>query len=141
MSLIQFQHGNTPLHEAAWRGYSRLVKVLSGLKTVNRQNNGGFTSLHLSCQAGHNQSTRELLIAGADPNLVNTYGDTPLHTAVRYGHAGVARILLSARAAPDVQNKVISYSQSKTSLNLIISWTRTTYIFHLQSVLVVEIHD
>jgi ankyrin repeat protein len=82
------------------------VNSLSGLKTVNKQNNGGFTALHLSCQAGHNQSTRELLIAGADPNLVNTYGDTPLHTAVRYGHAGVARILLSARAAPDVQNKV-----------------------------------
>ncbi|ODM95928.1 Ankyrin repeat domain-containing protein 6 [Orchesella cincta] len=76
------QHGNTCLHEASWRGYSRLVKVLSNKATVDRQNNGG-----------------------ADPNLVNTYGDTALHTAVRYGHAGVARILLSARAAPDVQNK------------------------------------
>ncbi|ODM88292.1 Ankyrin repeat domain-containing protein 6 [Orchesella cincta] len=93
------QHGNTCLHEASWRGYSRLVKVLSNKATVDRQNNGGFTALHLACQAGHNQSAR------ADPNLVNTYGDTALHTAVRYGHAGVARILLSARAAPDVQNK------------------------------------
>jgi len=100
------QHGNTCLHEAAWRGYSRLVKLLSTKETVNTQNNGGFTPLHLSCQAGHNQSTRELLLADADPKLVNTYGDTPLHTAVRYGHAGVARILLSARAPGDVQNKV-----------------------------------
>lgn len=100
------QHGNTCLHEASWRGYARLVKVLSNKATVDKQNHGGFTALHLACQAGHNQSARELLLAGADPNLVNTYGDTALHTAVRYGHAGVARILLSARAGPDVQNKV-----------------------------------
>lgn len=85
------------------------MKVLSNKETVDRQNHGGFTALHLACQAGHNQSARELLLAGADPNLVNTYGDTALHTAVRYGHAGVARILLSARAGPDVQNKVNRY--------------------------------
>lgn len=106
MFLLHSQHGNTCLHEASWRGYARLVKVLSNKQTVDRQNHGGFTALHLACQAGHNQSARELLLAGADPNLVNTYGDTALHTAVRYGHAGVARILLSARAGPDVQNKV-----------------------------------
>ncbi|XP_035707684.1 ankyrin repeat domain-containing protein 6 isoform X2 [Folsomia candida] len=93
------------LHESSWRGYSQLVKLLSSPATVDKQNHGGFTALHLSCQAGHNQSTRELLLAGSSPNVVNTFGDSCLHTGVRYGHAGVARILLSARAAPNLQNK------------------------------------
>jgi len=68
---------------------------------------GGFTPLHLACQAGHNQSTRELLLAEGKPNIANTYGDSALHTAVRYGHAGVTRILLSARALTDARNKVM----------------------------------
>lgn len=31
----------------------------------------GFTSLHLSAQNGHNQSTRILLLAGCNPDLKN----------------------------------------------------------------------
>ncbi|XP_017465039.1 PREDICTED: uncharacterized protein LOC108358309, partial [Rhagoletis zephyria] len=114
--------GNTPLHEAASRGLSRAVKLLSTPKITakptskskqkneaakqNRgptqnallsiQNFAGFTALHLAAQNGHNQSCRELLLAGASPDVENYYGDTALHTACRYGHAGAARILISA---------------------------------------------
>ncbi|XP_021706461.1 uncharacterized protein LOC5576211, partial [Aedes aegypti] len=138
-SLI-FQHGNTPLHEAAWKGYSRSVKILCSLPKVQKpgatgihlnggpklsidlikdsskiknvlqdtkgalhsallgtRNFGGFSALHLAAQNGHNQSCREILLAGADPDVQNNYGDTPLHTACRYGHAGAIRILLSAK--------------------------------------------
>ncbi|CAG7722258.1 unnamed protein product [Allacma fusca] len=99
------EHGNTALHEAAWRGFSQTVKLLCDQKAKIKQNKAGFSPLHLSCQAGHNQSTRELLLHRADTEVQNTYGDSPLHTAVRYGHAGVARILLSARACPHPVNK------------------------------------
>ncbi|XP_055706353.1 protein phosphatase 1 regulatory subunit 12A isoform X2 [Phlebotomus papatasi] len=117
------RHGNTALHEAAWRGYSRCVKALCALpklktpKESSRQlkgviqetrgalhsallgtrNFGGFSALHLASQNGHNQSCREILLAGGDPDVQNNYGDTPLHTACRYGHAGATRILLSAK--------------------------------------------
>ncbi|GAB0097995.1 Ankyrin repeat [Sergentomyia squamirostris] len=116
------RHGNTALHEAAWRGYSRCVKALCALpklktaKETSRQlkviqetrgalhsallgtrNFGGFSALHLAAQNGHNQSCREILLAGGDPDVQNNYGDTPLHTACRYGHAGATRILLSAK--------------------------------------------
>ncbi|XP_055691196.1 protein phosphatase 1 regulatory subunit 12A [Lutzomyia longipalpis] len=116
------RHGNTALHEAAWRGYSRCVKALCALpklkppKEPSRQlkviqetrgalhsallgtrNFGGFSALHLAAQNGHNQSCREILLAGGDPDVQNNYGDTPLHTACRYGHAGATRILLSAK--------------------------------------------
>uniref|UniRef100_A0A182QKS5 Uncharacterized protein n=1 Tax=Anopheles farauti TaxID=69004 RepID=A0A182QKS5_9DIPT len=127
-------HGNTPLHEAAWKGYSRCVKLLCALpKTkpagagtkglsidllkdatrikhalhdtkgalhsalLGTRNFGGFSALHLAAQNGHNQSCREILLAGADPDVQNNYGDSPLHTACRYGHAGAIRILLSAK--------------------------------------------
>ncbi|XP_058829962.1 uncharacterized protein LOC131689125 [Topomyia yanbarensis] len=132
-------HGNTPLHEAAWKGYSRCVKILCSLPKVHKsntasnanhaklpidlikdsskiknvlqdtkgalhsallgtRNSGGFSALHLAAQNGHNQSCREILLAGADPDVQNNYGDTPLHTACRYGHAGAIRILLSAKS-------------------------------------------
>ncbi|XP_030372998.1 uncharacterized protein LOC115622985 [Scaptodrosophila lebanonensis] len=123
-------NGNTPLHEAAMRGFSRCVKLIctpppskSQHKEKNRLkarvantiealhnstlgiiNNEGLSALHLAVQNGHNQSTRELLIAGADPDVQNNYGDTPLHTACRYGHAGATRILLSASIDPNKTN-------------------------------------
>lgn len=89
--------GNTPLHEAASRGFSRCVKLIcapppskpqqkqkSRLKervantiealhsnTLNIINNEGLSALHLAAQNGHNQSSRELLMAGADPDVQN----------------------------------------------------------------------
>ncbi|XP_017865490.1 PREDICTED: uncharacterized protein LOC108615489 [Drosophila arizonae] len=123
--------GNTPLHEAASRGLSRCVKLLCAPPTTKTQhkeqksrlktrvantiealhnstlsmiNNEGLTALHLAAQKGHNQSSRELLMAGADPDVQNKYGDTALHTACRYGHAGVTRILLSALCDPNKTN-------------------------------------
>ncbi|PSN30992.1 hypothetical protein C0J52_27204 [Blattella germanica] len=100
------QHGNTALHEASWKGYSRSVAVLGKARAnLHLKNCGGFAALHLCCQNGHNQSCRELLLAGCNPDLQNNYGDTPLHTSARYGHAGVTRILISAQCRVSDQNK------------------------------------
>ncbi|XP_057339625.1 ankyrin repeat domain-containing protein 6 isoform X2 [Microplitis mediator] len=103
-------HGNSALHEACWRGYSRTVSVLAKALGTQRgplhaRNFSGFAPLHLACQNGHNQSCRELLLAGCNPDLQNNCGDTPLHTAARYGHAGVTRILISALCRVSDQNK------------------------------------
>ncbi|VVC95856.1 unnamed protein product [Leptidea sinapis] len=98
-------HGNTAAHEAAWKGYSRCVALLAQICELRMRNAAGFAPLHLAAQNGHNQSTRELLLAGAPPDLQNNYGDTSLHTAARYGHAGVTRILISAQCRVSEQNK------------------------------------
>ncbi|KAL5289137.1 ANKRD6 family protein [Megaselia abdita] len=126
------KHGNTALHEAAWRGHSRCVKILCApphqrncVKDVNKKlikgviletrsalhsallgirNDSGFSALHLAAQNGHNQSCREILLAGGDPDVQNNYGDTPLHTSCRYGHAGAARIILSANCDSNKTN-------------------------------------
>ena len=64
--------GNTALHEAAWKGFSGTVSALCGAKAnVYMKNRGGFTPLHLSCQNGHNQSSRVLLLHGCRPDVKN----------------------------------------------------------------------
>ncbi|XP_045774652.1 uncharacterized protein LOC123873705 [Maniola jurtina] len=98
-------HGNTAAHEAAWKGYSRTVATLARSCDLRARNAAGFAPLHLATQNGHNQSAREILLAGAPPDLQNNYGDTSLHTAARYGHAGVTRILISAQCRVSEQNK------------------------------------
>ncbi|XP_050437017.1 ankyrin repeat domain-containing protein 6-like [Adelges cooleyi] len=106
VNLHDSLHGNTALHEASWKGYSKTVALLvSSGSQLDHKNYGGSTALHLCCQNGHNQSCRELLLAGCDPDVQNNYGDTPLHTSARYGHAGVFRILLSAQCKVSEQNK------------------------------------
>ena len=65
-------HGNTALHEAAWKGFSQTVSSLCQAKAnVYMKNRGGFTALHLSCQSGHNQSCRTLLLHGCRPDVKN----------------------------------------------------------------------
>jgi len=99
-------HGNTALHEAAWKGFSHTVTVLCKAKAnFYIKNRGGFAPLHLCCQNGHNETCRVLLLNGCKPDIKNNYGDTPLHTSARYGHAGVIRILVSARCNASEQNK------------------------------------
>ncbi|KAL4714345.1 hypothetical protein ACJJTC_009697 [Scirpophaga incertulas] len=98
-------HGNTAAHEAAWKGYSATTALLAAAGGLRTRNSGGFAPLHLACQNGHNQTCRELLLAGAPADLRNNYGDTSLHTAARYGHAGVTRILISAQCRVSEQNK------------------------------------
>ena len=67
-----FQHGNTALHESAWKGYSRTVDLLCRNKSnYYLRNRGGFSPLHLCCQNGHNESCRVLLRAGCKPNIKN----------------------------------------------------------------------
>lgn len=78
-----FQHGNSALHEASWRGYSRTVAVLAKALGTQRaplhaRNLAGFAPLHLACQNGHNQSCRELLLAGSNPDLQNNVSDPPI---------------------------------------------------------------
>ena len=72
LSYFPFQHGNTALHESAWKGYSRTVDLLCRNKSnYYLRNRGGFSPLHLCCQNGHNESCRVLLRAGCKPNIKN----------------------------------------------------------------------
>lgn len=47
----------------------------------------GFTELHLAAQAVDMERVSDLLLHGADPNVIDIMGVTPLHRAARDGHA------------------------------------------------------
>ena len=71
-SYFFFQHGNTALHEAAWKGFSQTVQILCKWKAnAYIKNRGGFAPLHLCCQNGHNETCRVLLLAGCKPDIKN----------------------------------------------------------------------
>ena len=70
--LIFLKHGNTALHEAAWKGFSQSVGILCRAKAnAYIKNRGGFAPLHLCCQNGHNETCRVLLLAGCKPDIKN----------------------------------------------------------------------
>ncbi|VDD79111.1 unnamed protein product [Mesocestoides corti] len=117
VDVQEYLHGNSPLHEAASKGFSRSVEALClSRASPNLQNkvgramfhrrhlmilgfmHYGSTPLHIAAQNGHKQCTRILIFTGADIGAPNKNGDTCLHIATRYGRAGVVRILLTAKA-------------------------------------------
>ncbi|KAK3248583.1 hypothetical protein CYMTET_41951 [Cymbomonas tetramitiformis] len=85
-----------PLHVAADKGYTALVKALleagadkdACCETYRR------TPLHWAAQKGHKETVEVLINAGADPNVLDRSKVTPLHAAALAGHAAIVECLL-----------------------------------------------
>jgi ankyrin repeat protein len=75
------QYGMTPLMRACDNGYLGMVKMLVqylGDQGLNERDNlSGWTVLHRAADGGHNELTRFLLLAGADPTITDHEGRTP----------------------------------------------------------------
>lgn len=84
-SLTYKEELTTPLHVAASRGHTEVLRLL--LRRRARPDNapGGRTALHEACAAGHAACVHALLVAGADPNIPDQDGKRPLHLC---GEAG-----------------------------------------------------
>ena len=91
--------GVTPLHEAAFMGYKRMVELLLASKAeVNAKDKQGGTPLHRAATGpGRGRDAAEvaeLLLANkADVNAKDNEGYTPLHFAAYSGHKDVAELL------------------------------------------------
>ena len=97
--------GETPLHTAAIRGSSRLVRQLLQMGAdPNAQDNAEWAALHEACNRGNIGVVRVLHKFGADINLKGFGKDSPLHDAARNGHLKVVKYLTRAGACLNAKN-------------------------------------
>lgn len=104
------RQGETPLHEAAARGFHAVAQVLldNGAE-VNARDSDSLTPLHRASWSGHLPVVQMLIVRGGDVNArlnrpksqhrfdqeVLLDDDTPLHLAIRHGHQSAAESLLA----------------------------------------------
>ena len=63
------------------------------------------SALHAAAAGGVASMTNTLILAGADPNVLDAYKESSLHLAAENGHDGVASILLLKGADPNVKER------------------------------------
>ncbi|KAJ1560070.1 Ankyrin-2, partial [Cladochytrium tenue] len=95
----QKYHGETPLHVAAGRGDMALVTFLlvSGA-ALEAKMSDGERPIHLAKDA---ETTRLLVVAGAETSPLDGLGRTPLRCAVQYNRIAIATQLLDAGVDAD----------------------------------------
>jgi len=106
----------TPLQYACERGHLLVVRELlsheatdPNFQTTELVND---TALHLAAAAGQVSVIQELVVAGADLEILNSSGESPLHVAVREGQTEAVQCLCSLHASCHcVLHTAVHYSQ------------------------------
>jgi ankyrin repeat protein len=92
----------TPLMHVAGNNVELLKVMLEakpGPEILNMEDQMGFTPLHEAAGNGNLEATRQLVMAGANPNAVDDYGDTPLKMAQQQGFGKIVAVLKGGRKA------------------------------------------
>uniref|UniRef100_H0V9T8 Ankyrin repeat and SOCS box protein 10 n=1 Tax=Cavia porcellus TaxID=10141 RepID=H0V9T8_CAVPO len=100
-SLTYQEELTTPLHVAASRGHTEILRLLLRRRARPDSAPGGRTALHEACVGGHTACVQVLLVAGADPNLPDQDGKCPLHLCQGPGALQCADLLLRFGARVD----------------------------------------
>jgi len=110
----ELEHGLTPLHWAATRGYRDVAEILIAHGAdVNADRTDAHcdvvgTPLHCAVFTGHVEVARVLIANGARVNYmsmvgIDMVGGTALHQAARGGRAEIAKLLIGAGADPNAK--------------------------------------
>ena len=96
----RFLDAATPLHMAAGKGHSRVVRVLlDGRALPDRaDSHAGRTPLFYAASRGQQECVHLLLVARANPNWLDQQGVVPLYVAAQNGEATIVTQLLGAGA-------------------------------------------
>lgn len=99
--------GEAPVHLAAGRGFSSVIRLLAWVADVTSVDAAGNSALHWCLKATfrHNEEaclqTAQLLVeVGCLPDLPNSLGETPLHLAASSGFDSVIDLILTQGANP-----------------------------------------
>ncbi|MEX0940886.1 MAG: ankyrin repeat domain-containing protein [Candidatus Babeliales bacterium] len=101
---IKDSQGDTLLHAASLKGYSKIVKLLlENGAPINIKGNCGWTPLH---RASGNPAVVQLLLEyGAPIDIQDNFGNTPLYWAKRYDHHEVVKLLEKAAEEKETKEK------------------------------------
>ncbi|XP_047551866.1 ankyrin repeat and SOCS box protein 10 isoform X1 [Lutra lutra] len=100
-SLTYEEELTTPLHVAASRGHTEVLRLLLRRRARPDSAPGGRTALHEACAASHAACVHVLLVAGADPNIPDQDGKLPLHLCQGASTLECAELLLRFGAKVD----------------------------------------
>ena len=86
--------GNTPIHWAARKGHTEIVKILSPLTgNPNPANKHGETPIYWAASEGYTEIVKILAPLTDNPNAPDNYGKTPAYLAALNGHTEIVKIL------------------------------------------------
>ena len=92
--------GSTPLHVAAFMGYTRIVsQLLEAGAPTNAKGQLASEPLHVAAYAGRLQVVQQLIAAGANIEATDEEDRRPLHIAASRGHADIVEALCAAGAS------------------------------------------
>jgi ankyrin repeat protein len=104
-----------------------LFLVASGCD-LDRANDNGETPLHLAATHGLSELAREILKAGADPNVqtvmnddAEVYRQTALHLAIARRHVGVVQAIIGRLREASSVDLNLKNSRDQTPLGLALS--------------------
>ena len=102
----------TPLTEAVVaQDLVATRRLLDAGVFVDGKDAGGYTPLMIAAGLGQVQMVELLLVAGADPNLLDSrMGASALHKAAQSGVPEVARLLLDHGAFIDIQSPTLGHT-------------------------------
>jgi hypothetical protein len=85
----------SPLWVAATNGHLKVVELLLATKAVNVNSKciSGRPPIFYAAAKGYEDVVRLLLLAGADPSLVDEHGQTPISIAKQHGYDKIAKML------------------------------------------------
>ncbi|RCN34390.1 hypothetical protein ANCCAN_19776 [Ancylostoma caninum] len=118
--------GQTPLHAAAFAGFTACINVLLNIEAEDDclvspltgwKDKHGETALHVACARGKMDCVLALLKGGAAPNAVNDARKTCLQCATDNKHSNIAEYLRS-------QGALVFVELSETAARVIQGWWR-----------------
>ena len=104
VDIKENDNGSTPLHVAAYKGYTSVIDhLLTRGAAIDAKTDNGMTPLHIAADEGHTAIVDHLLNRGAAIDAKNKGGWTPLHIAAQEGHTAIGEHLLTRGAAIDAK--------------------------------------
>jgi ankyrin repeat protein len=99
--------GRTALHKSCKEGWPVCVDILLRATPhyLNAKDFDGNTPMYLACQNGNDSIIKQLLDAGADPNIKNNTWNVPLSHPCYLGVSSTIKLLLAAGANPNIHNQ------------------------------------